>query len=66
MLSVTDRLLLQAVQDRKNLELKGVLREEQMSYRQSLRHITDLVEKHIIEAWVPLLHPQSLGYLKHM
>ena len=66
MLSVTDRLLLQAVQGRKNLGLKGVLQEEDLSYRQSLRHISDLVEKHIIQAWVPLLHPQTLGYRKHM
>ncbi|MHA2363656.1 MAG: hypothetical protein ACXAC7_06840 [Candidatus Hodarchaeales archaeon] len=60
--------MLQALQVRSSLGLKPVLTNNnlEISYRQSLRRITELYEQGVIQSWIPLIHPQALGHRKYM
>ena len=63
-LSATDKLVLQELQKRRTMNLKGSLDTDTYPYRQYLRSIDKLVEKSIITGWVPVFHPFTGEYKK--
>ena len=63
-LSATDKLVLQELQKRHTMNLKGSLDTDTYPYRQYLRSIDKLIENNIITGWVPVFHPFTGDYKK--